>query len=391
MNLRSLLPCPDGKTSKIGNAESKIVSSERGVTQSLPFLETLRITESGTARFAGFGKTRGCEEPSRRQGGKSQIENSNAKIVSGKSLVMNDEKDRKSEIENPKSPGRREWLLRLGETAFLMGFSGALGEAKPEVVPAAVSSQSGADLPPGLYEPSNDHLSHALSSDARFHPVPAGSETDYVRPHSSPFQPEFLTPQEFQVVHRIVELIIGDGAVLSGTAEVPSADPVPHAGSAVRPDHVADEVAEWIDLRLSQVPAVREAAARLAPDHRALAAAYYGSGRAEKLEADDSQETCRDGLRWLEEQSQYRHQKSFLSLNQGQQLELLRVMSDDRSDKSQDNAGTRFFVWIKGETIRGYYTSRAGLKELDYRGNAFYAEPPGCEGPSPLDNKNSEL
>jgi hypothetical protein len=28
--------------------------------------------------------------------------------------------------------------------------------------------------------------------------------------------------------------------------------------------------------------------------------------------------------------------------------------------------------------IRGFYTSRLGLKELDYKGNAFYAESPSC-------------
>jgi hypothetical protein len=128
----------------------------------------------------------------------------------------------------------------------------------------------------------------------------------------------------------------------------------------------------------------------LAPEHRALAAAFHqGSHRVEKLETDGAETTCREGLRWLEEQAQRRHQRTFLSLDRGQQLELLRLMSDDRTDKSQENAGTRFFVWIKGETIRGYYTSAAGLKELNYRGNTFYAEPPGCEGPSPLDTNST--
>ena len=308
----------------------------------------------------------------------SKIENSKSPIVSSKSLVMNAGNNRKSTIGNPKSPGRREWLLRLGETALLMGFSGTLGEAMPEALLGEVSSHNGAELPPGLYEPSKDHLSHALSSDARFHSILAGSATDYVRPRTGPFQPEFLTSQDFQTVRRIIELIIGDGTALSAGG---SAEPVSQSVSVVRSEAV-DEVAEWIDLRLSRAPAVREAVKRLAPDHRALAAAYYGSRQVEELETDDAQKTCRDGLRWLEEKSQERHQMSFLSMVPDQQLELLRVISDDRPDKSQENAGTRFFVWIKGETIRGYYTSQAGLKELDYRGNAFYAERPGCDGPS---------
>ena len=294
--------------------------------------------------------------------------------------VNGDKNDPKSKIERPKSPDRREWLLRLGETAFLMGFSGALGEARPQASTAAVSTHADVVLPPGLYEPSNDHLSHALSSDAKLHPIPAGSPTDYVRPSNGPFRPEFLTPQEFQTVRRVVELIIGDGASSSGT----------DAADRQRDTGTADEVAEWIDLSLSQAAAVREAAQQLAPDHRALAAAYYGSHRVEELETGDSQKTCRDGLRWLEEQSQRRHHTLFLSMDQGQQLALIREVSDDRSDQAQENAGTRFFVWIKGETIRGYYTSQAGLKELDYRGNAFYAEPPGCEGPAPVSIGNSK-
>src|SRR6516225_120430 len=122
----------------------------------------------------------------------------------------------KSKIENPKSSSRREWLLRLGETALLVGFSGEMGEAKLGASPAPASSPADLALPPGLYEPSNDHLSHALSSDAKLHPIPAGSATDYVRAASGPFQPEFLTPPEFQTVRRMVELIIGAGTASSG-------------------------------------------------------------------------------------------------------------------------------------------------------------------------------
>jgi hypothetical protein len=265
------------------------------------------------------------------------------------------EHDVNSTNESPKSPSRREWLLRLGETAMLAGVSGVLGEAKSQESEATVS-QPAAPLPPGLFDPSYDHLTHALSSDSRLVSIPAGSPTDYVRPRQGPFQPKFFAPQEFQLVSRIVELIIGDAAVV-------------------------EEVAEWIDLRLSRAPAVREAAAKLSPDQRALATARGGSRRFAQLETDYPEKTYRDGLEWLGEQSRERHQKSFLDLDQGQQLELLSTISDDRTDKSQENAGTRFFLWIKRETILGYYTSQTGLKELNYRGNAFYAEPPGCEEP----------
>lgn len=278
----------------------------------------------------------------------------------------------KSKIKTPPSLGRREWLLRLGETAVLLGFSGTIGATELDavtIVAPMASAPAATALPPGLYEPSSDHLSHALSSDTRFHPIPNGSETDYVRPPSGPFRPQFLSEEEFRTVRRMVELIIGEAPVPAGS----TADPKSETSAA-------EDVAQWIDLRLSSATPVREAAQRLAPDHRALAVAYYGPGPVKEMETADPQNTCRDGLRWMEEESQKLHRKSFLLLDEGQQVELLEAISRQRADRSEESAGTRFFQWIKGETIRGYYTSQAGLKELDYKGNAFYAEPPGCEG-----------
>jgi hypothetical protein len=305
-----------------------------------------------------------------------------------------DENNARSKI-HPKSPGRREWLLRLGETAVLMGLGGAVGDAELDVCPGESSSAADLALPPGLYEPSNDHLSHALSNDTRFHPVPAGTETDYLRPTSGLFQPVFLSSHEFQTVRRIVELVIAPGAAAPGTAaadrraEPAGACPDKTGGAAVRSDpasrdasaadEVVDEVAQWIDLRLSRAAAVREAAQRLAPDHRALAVACFGPRSAGELETADPQKTSREGLRWLEEESRRRYQKSFVGLGDGEQRELLRAISDDRPNPSLESAGTRLFHWIKGEVIHGYYTSQPGLQELDYRGNAFYPEPPGCE------------
>ena len=39
----------------------------------------------------------------------------------------------------------------------------------------------------------------------------------------------------------------------------------------------------------------------------------------------------------------------------------------------------RCYLFIRREAVRGYFTSQAGLKELDYKGNAFYGACPGCE------------
>jgi len=72
---------------------------------------------------------------------------------------------------------------------------------------------------------------------------------------------------------------------------------------------------------------------------------FYGEGAVRELETQDVQEMCRAGL--------------------------ARV----KSLEAQDDA---FIQWLKRRAIEGFYTSQAGLKELDYKGNSFYSVSPGC-------------
>jgi hypothetical protein len=268
---------------------------------------------------------------------------------------------------------RREWLLKLGEAAVLLGFSDAAGdaEAPSTLAPAlGLGAQESTELPRGLYEPSNDHLSHALLSDSRFHPIPPGSETDYACPRSEPFEPRFFSRQEFQTVERLVGLMLGETTVSSNPAVVAKDE---------SDENIHTVVAQWIDLRVSSAAAVRAAARRLAPDHRALAIAYYGTtAPVEELETFDPQGIAREGLEWLAERSQRLHAKVFLALTEDEQIEILKEVSGHWQDRATENAGTRLFKFIKAEAICGFYTSQMGLKELDYRGSAFYAESPRC-------------
>ena len=83
------------------------------------------------------------------------------------------------------SLSRREWLLNLGSTIALAGFRG--------VPSLSIQDFSVAPLPPGLFQPSLDHLNHAMSSEGLFFPAPAGSQTEYSRPRSGPFVPQALS------------------------------------------------------------------------------------------------------------------------------------------------------------------------------------------------------
>jgi hypothetical protein len=274
-----------------------------------------------------------------------------------------DDNEKKIDEGNPAvALTRREWLLSLGSAVVLSGLRGVPGEARQDPLAA------GAALPPGLYRPSLDHLAHALASEDPFLPIPLGTETEYLRPRPGPFISKAFAQEEFPVVRRLVEIILGEDLKNSSEKPVSGA-----------PAGIYDEVAEWIDLVVASAPGIRILARILPADQRALTVAYFGSEEPVRdLETFEPERVCHEGLAWLGEESNQRFAKSFLAADSVGQVELVRSISDVRADKSAIHAGTRLFDFLKAESIRGFYTSRVGLKEIDYKGNAFYGEAPGC-------------
>ena len=225
---------------------------------------------------------------------------------------------------------RRQWFLEVGGGVILAGWSGADLEA--------------AELPPGVFEASREHLGHALAG----HTLAAGGETELVQIGGAGYRPAFFTADKFRIIRRLVALMLGE----------------PESA-------VVDEIAQWIDLTIAESSGVRDLARALSPAHRTLAMHYYGSGSVRRLEEFDAQKVARDGLEWLAA-------RNFDGLPEPEQIRILKSISDDRLNSEKD-AGTEFFTYLKGRVIQGFYTSRAGLDELGYRGNGFYASPPGCE------------
>src|SRR5437016_5999560 len=209
---------------------------------------------------------------------------------------------------------------------------------------------------------------------------PGVALTQYARPHPGPFVPQAFTQEEFAVVRRLVEIILGEDLKNASERLAPGA-----------PASIYDEVAEWIDLVVTSAPGTRTVALNLPADQRALAIAYFGSEEPVRyLESFEPESVCREGLAWLGEESQRRIAKGFLDVDAGGQAELVRAISDARPDRSATHAGTRLFDFLKEETIRACYTSRMGLKELDDHGNSFYGQPPGCGLPLRLRPTRSE-
>ena len=278
--------------------------------------------------------------------------------------------------ETPSGLTRRQWLLRLGEAAALAGFSGmspedlravSVARSAPADQQAVTSSASGVALPPGLYDASADHLTHVLMREQRFVTPPPGSETEYAQPPSEPFVPEFFSGKEFPVVRRLVWLALNSSAGQPVKAEIVIAATV-------------DELAQWIDLTVSQSAAVRDRAQHLSVPHRTLAVRYYGREEVEAVETSDPQKIWRDGLAWLQKESAALAGNGFLALPEAQQTALLQkiIPLGGEAQVESETAGLRLGRLLKRQVTEGYYTSQAGLKEIDYQGNAFHGESPGC-------------
>ncbi len=93
---------------------------------------------------------------------------------------------------------------------------------------------------------------------------------------------------------------------------------------------------------------------------------------------EEELQPMRPGLQWLEKKARSAHGQSFLELSPGQQTTLLKSIARKSDTPNDDAVGREFFLLIRRYTVMGYYTSRAGLEELDFPGRRLYTQSPAC-------------
>lgn len=84
------------------------------------------------------------------------------------------------------------------------------------------------------------------------------------------------------------------------------------------------------------------------------------------------------GLTWLDAEAERLDGSRFLGLAPEKQTGMLERLAYRKQFRPGEEDGRAFFKLAREYTVMGYYTSRAGLKELDFPGLRFYAESPGC-------------
>lgn len=137
---------------------------------------------------------------------------------------------------------------------------------------------------------------------------------------------KFFTPQEFETVKALADLIIPRDE-RSGSAS--------EAGAP-----------EFIDYILSEYP--------------------------------DNQVAIRGGLAWIDNEMRERFGKAFVAATQAQQAALLDDIAYPARAKPELSHGVEFFNRFRDMTASAFFSSKTGVADLQYQGNTFVSEWNGC-------------
>jgi gluconate 2-dehydrogenase gamma chain len=97
-------------------------------------------------------------------------------------------------------------------------------------------------------------------------------------------------------------------------------------------------------------------------------------------ENDEYQAILGGGLAWLDSTCNDRYEKVFLDCGPAQQKEILDQIAYRENEQKDPTLGPgiKFFSLLRDLTTDGFFTSKIGIKYLEYIGNTYVAEFPGC-------------
>lgn len=84
----------------------------------------------------------------------------------------------------------------------------------------------------------------------------------------------------------------------------------------------------------------------------------------------DHQVPMRGGLKWLDLQCFNRYNNSFKACTKAEQLEIVQEIAYPLKAKPEMQQGVVFFNRMRSLTASGFYTSKIGVKDIGYLGNA---------------------
>ncbi len=77
----------------------------------------------------------------------------------------------------------------------------------------------------------------------------------------------------------------------------------------------------------------------------------------------------RGGLKWLDVKSLKLFKKSFTEASKAQQIELVELIAFPEKASPENAAGVSFFNTMRNLTATGFFTSKEGIEDMQYKGN----------------------
>ena len=96
------------------------------------------------------------------------------------------------------------------------------------------------------------------------------------------------------------------------------------------------------------------------------------------MDRPNNQKWMRDGLAWLDAHSNTRFSKPFADATEAQREQILNDIAWPARAPATMSDGVSFFNRFRDLTSSGFWSSRIGVKDLQYKGNLFVSEWDGC-------------
>lgn len=96
------------------------------------------------------------------------------------------------------------------------------------------------------------------------------------------------------------------------------------------------------------------------------------------IDRPSNQKWMRDGLAWLDAESNTRFSKPFADATSAQREQILNDIAWPARAPAGLTPGVSFFNRFRDLTSTGFWSSRIGVKDLQYQGNLFVPEWNGC-------------
>lgn len=96
------------------------------------------------------------------------------------------------------------------------------------------------------------------------------------------------------------------------------------------------------------------------------------------MDRPNNQKWMRDGLAWLDAQSNTRFSRPFADATEAQREQILNDIAWPARAPATMSDGVSFFNRFRDLTSSGFWSSRIGVKDLQYKGNLFVSEWDGC-------------